>query len=154
MNKFFGLIFIFTIILFSCDSSRVFEEYVTVKGEHWDRDQIAVFEVPIYDTIHPMNLYINIRNTGNYPYSNLYLFVKITAPNQSLAIDTVECILADKKGKWLGKGIGDLFEIKHLYKKGVKFAQKGNYLFSIEQAMRDEKLCCINDIGVRIEKAN
>ncbi len=152
--KIIGVFFLFLSLL-SCDSNKVFEEYIEVENANWKKENVASFEIEIKDTITAHNLYINIRNTGNYAYSNLYLFVTMEGPNGSLLKDTVNCILADSRGKWLGKGIGDLWDLKIPYVGGFKFAQKGKYLVSLEQAMRvDDGLNGITDVGLRIEKTN
>jgi gliding motility-associated lipoprotein GldH len=65
----------------------------------------------------------------------------------------VQIILADERGKWLGKGLGDIWDYQQLYKENVRFAQKGEYIFEYEQAMRLEKLPFILDVGLRVEKA-
>jgi gliding motility-associated lipoprotein GldH len=86
--------------------------------------------------------------------SNLYLFVTTTAPSGHSVRDTVEVILADEKGKWLGSGLGDIWDLQQLYKQNVRFAQRGKYRFEYEQAMRTEKLPFVLDVGLRVEKAD
>jgi len=61
--------------------------------------------------------------------------------------------LANEKGKWLGSGIGDIYEIQIPYKKNVRFPYPGKYSFTFEQAMRIEELSFVYDVGLRIEKA-
>lgn len=155
-SKSFGLrssVFGLFLFLISCDSNKVFDQYMEVENATWKRENIAKFSVDIKDTTTTHNLYINLRNKGNYPYSNLYLFVKIEGPDGNFSIDTVNCILADKSGKWLGKGIGDLWDLQVPYIGGFKFAKSGEYQFSFEQAMRVENgLEGITDIGLRIER--
>lgn len=149
-----GFAFLTLITLFSCDNNKVYEEYIEVENAVWLKENIASFSFEATDTNRPHNLYVNVRNTGNYPYSNLYLFVTMQGPNGNLLRDTVNCILADNSGKWLGKGIGDLWDLQVPYIGGFKFAQKGEYTLSLEQAMRVENgLKGITDIGLRIEKA-
>lgn len=143
------------IAFFSCDNSKVYEEYIEVENSVWLKENTATFNFTATDTILRHNLYINVRNTGDYPYSNLYLFLSMKGPNGNVLRDTVNCILADNRGKWLGKGIGDLWDLQIPYIKDFKFAQKGEYSMSFEQAMRVEKgLKGITDIGLRVEKAN
>lgn len=143
------------LVLFSCDSNKVYEEYIEVENAIWQKENVATFNFEAKDTSLAHNLYVNIRNTGDYPYSNLYLFVTMQGPNGNLLKDTVNCTLADNSGKWLGKGIGDLWDLQIPYIKGFKFAQKGEYYMSFEQAMRVENgLKGITDIGLRVEKAN
>jgi gliding motility-associated lipoprotein GldH len=154
--KFCNATFLFalTAVLFSsCDPDRVFEKNIRIPDGIWDRNNLVHFEVVVEDTITPHNLYINVRNAGMYPVSNLYLFVTTTAPSGHMIKDTVQIILADERGKWLGKGLGDIWDYQQLYKENVRFAQKGEYIFEYEQAMRLEKLPFILDVGLRVEKA-
>ena len=137
----------------SCDPDRIFEKNIRIPDGIWDRNNPVRFEVVVEDTITPHNLYINVRNTGMYPVSNLYLFVTTIAPSGHTIKDTVQVILADERGKWLGKGLGDIWDNQKLYKEQVRFAQKGEYIFEYEQAMRLEKLPFILDVGLRVEKA-
>ena len=140
--------------LISCDSNKVYEEYIEVENAIWQKENVASFKFEAKDTSQAHNLYINVRNTGDYAYSNLYLFVTLQGPNGSLLKDTIDCKLADKSGKWLGNGIGDLWDLQMPYIGGFKFAQKGEYVFSLEQAMRVENgLDGITDVGLRVETA-
>jgi len=141
--------------LISCDTNKVFEEYIEVENATWEKENIASFEFLAQDTTIAHNIYINIRNTGSYPYSNLYLFVSMKGPDGGLLKDTVNCILADNRGKWKGTGVGDLWDLKIPYIGGFKFAQTGSYTVSFEQAMRVENgLNGITDVGLRVEKTN
>jgi gliding motility-associated lipoprotein GldH len=141
------------VLIFSCDPDRVYEKNIRIPDGIWDKNNPVRFELIVEDTITPHNLYINVRNTGMYPVSNLYLFVTTVAPSGHSIKDTVQIILADEKGKWLGKGLGDIWDNQQLYKENVRFAQKGKYIFEYEQAMRLEKLPFILDVGLRLEKA-
>lgn len=149
------LLFLLVVGLLSCDSNKVFEEYIAVENGVWLKENVASFEFEAQDTITAHNLYINIRNKGNYAYSNLYLFVTLQGPNGNVLKDTVNCVLADNRGKWLGSGIGDLWDLRVPYIGDFKFAQTGNYVVTLEQAMRVENgLEGISDVGLRVEKAD
>jgi gliding motility-associated lipoprotein GldH len=95
---------------------------------------------------------VDIRNKGNYPYSNLWLFLSIRSPDGKQVTDTVEFTLAEASGRWKGSGLGGLYDNQILYKKSVYFPHKGYYRFSLKQGMRDNVLKGINDIGIRVEK--
>lgn len=139
--------------LISCDADKVFEEYIEVDNANWQKENIASFEFAAKDTVTAHNLYINVRNTGSYAYSNIYLFVTMQGPNGGILKDTVNCVLADNRGKWLGSGVGDLWDLSIPYVGGFKFAQSGDYTVTLEQAMRvDNGLEGITDIGLRVEK--
>jgi len=139
--------------LVACDGNKVFEQYIEVENAVWEQNNVASFEFDIQDTTTAHNLYINVRNAGDYQYSNLYLFVSIKGPEGQTQKDTVNVQLADKRGKWMGKGVGDLWDLQMPYVGGFKFAKKGKYIVSYEQAMRDEGgIEGITDIGLRVEK--
>jgi gliding motility-associated lipoprotein GldH len=140
--------------LISCDPDRVYEKNIRIPDGVWHQDNIVIFDLAIEDTISAYNLYINIRNANLYPMSNLYLFITTTAPSGHSIKDTVEVVLADEKGKWLGSGLGDIWDLQQAYKKNIRFAQKGKYTFEYEQAMRMERLPFIMDVGLRVEKAD
>ena len=135
----------------SCNSGSVYHEYVTIEGGSWHRDSIFHFEAPIEDSISLNNFFINIRNNSDYPYSNLYLFVTTEFPNGHSTIDTIECILADKDGRWLGSGSGSIKDNKIMLQQALRFPLNGTYHFYLEQGMREEKLEGIEDIGFSIE---
>jgi gliding motility-associated lipoprotein GldH len=144
-------IFCGLIVLLSCDPGRVYEKNIKVPDGIWDKDNKLSFEVFIDDTLSGHNLYVNVRNTSLYPFSNLYLFIETTAPSGHTIRDTVEVILANERGKWLGSGLGDIWDLQQVYKENVRFAQRGNYSFQYQQAMRMDKLPFILDSGLRIE---
>ncbi len=139
-------------LMMSCDRNKVFEKYTRIDNYVWNYKNIIRFEPEINDTTTRHNIYILVRNATQYPYANLWVFVSTTAPNGDKDIDTVQCILADKNGKWLGDGMGDLWDNKILWKKNVRFPQIGRYSFQFEQGMRVENLPGIMDLGLRIEK--
>lgn len=144
---------VLVVLYTACDSQRVFEKNTELPDYVWDKNNILKFNVDIQDTISPHNLYINVRNSSSYQYNNLFLFVTTRSPKGAVVKDTVELTLADAKGQWLGKGLGDIWDNQIPYKTNVRFPFKGTYTFELEQAMRNAKLPFIMDAGIRIEKA-
>ncbi len=136
----------------SCDRSRFYDHSVKVPAEGWHLDSTKVFEIQVNDTIQPFNFYINLRNNNDYGYSNFYLFLNTKLPNRDFARDTIELILAERSGKWLGKGFGRYRDHQILIRDNLVFPFKGAYLFEIEQAMRDTLLVGIENVGIRIER--
>lgn len=123
----------------------------------WGQGQRLGDTFEVTDTIHPHHFFITLRNTADYPYSNLYLFVHTHFPNGRKSRDTVECILTDRAGRWLGSGNGFVFDQKIItnqvmYKYKKKFPLKGEYKIELEHAMRPDTIYEILDVGVRIEK--
>ncbi|MFN8143472.1 MAG: gliding motility lipoprotein GldH [Bacteroidia bacterium] len=141
-------------LLSSCDSKVVFEKNISLPDNHWEEGNIVHLETSIEDTATPHNIYINVRNAGGYQFRNLFVFFTTTTPKGEMERDTIELILADERGKWLGEGLGDIWDNRILFKKNFHFPQAGIYKFDLQQAMRVPILPQIMDAGVRIEKAN
>ncbi|HTX87746.1 MAG TPA: gliding motility lipoprotein GldH [Bacteroidales bacterium] len=141
-----------SLITGSCDSRRFFEENKSIAGGVWNTRDKLLFEVNIRDTVSLFNIFLNVRNSGDYPYSNLYFFIHTRFPAGKVTGDTMECQLADYDGKWLGSGIGSVKFNRFLFQQGVRFRHPGTYVFEVEQAMREDPLKGIRDVGIRIEK--
>jgi len=146
-----SLILLSLLLCLSCDKYGVYEKFVSIEGQSWNSSSILHFDVNMADTSQAYDVLLSVRNTGNYEFSNLYLFVTAHSPNGSFVRDTVEIILADEHGKWLGKGAASVFTTYHPYRKNIKFPLRGIYTFDIEQAMWIKDLKSITDIGLRIE---
>ena len=150
--KFSFLLMALGTLFISCDSARVFEKNIDLPDYSWDTKNKISFEVTIDDTIPQNNFFINVRHASQYPYANLNVFVTIKFPNGKLAQDTVNCILADVNGKWLGDGMGDIWDFQSVWKHNIKFPITGKYIFEIEHAMRMDQVPFVMDMGLRIEK--
>ncbi|NOR76679.1 MAG: gliding motility lipoprotein GldH [Draconibacterium sp.] len=156
MNKFIFQVIIAGFLLtifFACNNTNMaFEEYKPIPENGWHKDSVAIFNIPITDTLQNHNLYINTRNDIKYKYSNLWLFIEIIQPGKIGITDTLELLLADQRGKWLGEGFGGIKTQQVVYKSGVFFPVSGEYTVNIRHGMRDETLNGITDIGFRVEK--
>ncbi len=148
------LLLLITIVIIAtgCDRQKVFEQFYSIPGHKWASKEPVVFNVNIDDTASSMNVMISIRNTGQYQFSNLYLFVTAFAPDGSQITDTTEIILADTHGKWLGKGSAAVYTLYHPFRENIRFSRRGIYRFRLEQAMWVKELEHISDVGLRIEK--
>lgn len=143
------------LIMFSaCNMSALFDENVTIDKAKWSKDDIIEYDLVISDTLSQYDFYINLRNTADYRFQNLYIFLTTRFPNNNITRDTIEFILADQAGKWLGKGWGNLKENDILLKSNLTFPLTGDYSFLVQHAMRADTLNGINNIGIRIEKSN
>jgi len=151
MNKCFWAIII-SLLIVACTSNDVYFQYSAINSKGWSKDSLYGFDIPINDTLATYNVYLNIRNRGEYPYQNLWLFLSKTTPDKIQSKDSIECYLADQRGKWLGSGIGSIMEMPVLYQQNVRFKKIGIYHYKIVHGMRDTILNGINDIGMRVEK--
>lgn len=144
---------LFIISLLACNNESVFNQYKTIPKGEWNRDSLLLFQVPVTDTLLNHNLFINVRNDIEYKYSNLWLFIEIKQPGDTIAVkDTFEITLSDPTGKWLGTGFGGIKTNEMLYRQNVYFPVLGIYEIQIQHGMRGKLLEGITDVGVRVEK--
>ena len=146
------------LVCVSCDSNRIFDTYKSVPNK-WHKDSIISFKVTPPDSTNAYNLFVNLRNTNDYKYNNLFLIVEMSFPHGKIIKDTLEYRMADPTGELLGIGLMGVKENKLWYKEQVIFEEKGDYMVNIQHAMRENgkvngviELEGITDIGFRIEK--
>jgi gliding motility-associated lipoprotein GldH len=150
------LIFLVAVLTYSCNRKIVFSDYRALKGSKWHQDSVLRFDMTVPDSSKIYNLFLNVRNEGRYGYSNLWLFVKIIPPKGKVLNDTIELSLANPEGKWLGYGLGDIYDMKYPYKQTTIFPSAGYYRFEVRQGMRTEDgiLRGIRDFGMTLDRAN
>ncbi len=142
------------LLLWSCDADRFYDQSLELPKDGWHKDSTAGFTVQVDDTTRAYDFYVTLRNNDDYPYRNFYLFLITTLPNKNMTRDTLELILANREGKWLGKGFGAIKDNQIMVRQNLVFPLSGTYHFRILQAMRQDKLKGITDVGIRITYAD
>ncbi|MDR1403905.1 MAG: gliding motility lipoprotein GldH [Tannerellaceae bacterium] len=148
-----SVVFFMCLFLFSCGKNQtVYNQYQTIEHSTWEKNKEYYFTFQIDDTTIPYHITLEIRNNNLYPYQNLWLFLDEESPAGLMVRDTMEYMLADDFGKWLGSGIS-LFQTSFPIKTNYLFSKTGRYTFGFRQGMRSDTLRGIQEIGLRIEKA-
>tara|TARA_B110001454_G_C12573451_1_gene372930 strand:+ start:225 stop:716 length:492 start_codon:yes stop_codon:yes gene_type:complete len=154
-----GTISLIILCLVACDANRVYDSYVSISNQSWEKEKAISFSFNVKDTIQQRDLFINIRNNNSYAFSNLFLITELNFPNGKKIVDTLEYEMADSTGRFLGAGFTEIKENKLFYKEKVVFPTMGYYKISISQAMRKNgeidgvlALEGITEVGFRIEK--
>lgn len=156
-----NLFFVLTIILLavSCKDDSVFHQYEDLT-QSWHKDSAVVFKFEYPDTTAAHDLFITLRNTNEYAFSNLFLITEMQFPHGRTVKDTLEYEMAKPDGTWLGSGFGDIRDNKLWYKEGVRFNEEGTYTFKVWQAMRRGQdvvpvttLEGVRSVGLRIEES-
>jgi gliding motility-associated lipoprotein GldH len=135
------------------DPKAVFDQNNAVPDHNWTYLNKFNYSVKIDDEKIPYNLYMNLRVTADYKYSNIFVLITQTGPDKKAEVRRYELKLANKDGEWLGKGSGNLYNYQAPYRINYKFPAKGVYHITIEQNMRDNPLREASDVGLRVEKA-
>lgn len=157
-KKLFGLIALSVLwITASCSGNDFFNEYQSVQNG-WDKEDVKLFDFESLDTISEYKSYINIRTNNEYPFSNLFLIVKMFPPEGDAVVDTLQYQMANPDGTMLGSGFTDVKEHKLVWRNQLKLKKQGIYKIEIEHAMRKVRelkgeavLNGITEIGLQIQ---
>ncbi len=151
LGAFFTL-FLLVVGLTSCGKKLFYDDVQALPKEGWSKNQKLRFNMEVNDTTSTFQFAMHIRNDLNYRYSNVYFFLETQFPNGNITRDTLECIVADPYGKWLGSGYGNLRQNLIVLNPSIKFPLTGQYTFNVEHAMREDVLEGIADIGLHVER--
>ena len=131
-----------------------YQRQVPIPQNQWDYTFRPVFKFEIKDTGAHYQPYFIIQHTQAYPYSNLWMWMYIKSPGDSIGKkERVNVTLADPTGKWKGRGMGAIYEERVYLNLGdsVRFRQAGVYEIAVEQNMRINPLPEILHVGLRVE---
>jgi len=142
-------------VFFSCNTIDLYEKTIPIPKHEWSSSFKPQFRFTIKDTAVPYEVYIILRHTDRYNYNNIWLNLYTQAPGDSLQKIQYELPLASKEKGWLGSAMDDIYEhriaITPQNQKSY-FKKPGEYVFTIEQIMREDPLQQIMDVGLRLEK--
>lgn len=151
-NKSILLPLLFIIALTACDSNTMYHSFLHLSKEGWGKSDTLTFKSPIADSLATYRIFVEVRNREDYPYNNLYLFISHNTQDSTVFVtDTIKYTLADKSGKWLGTGLGSLYQSSSSYT-FIAPKRSGNLTFKISHGMRDNILKGVNDIGIQIKQ--
>lgn len=149
----FLFVVLLAIVLASCqDQSAIVDTNIELDKHNWSYTEKVKIPLSIESADIPYNLYLNLRHTSDYKYSNIFLLIHITGPDGKKSTERREFKLALPDGEWLGSGSGNLYSYQILFKEDFKFPLKGKYIIELEQNMRDNPLDHITDAGIRVER--
>jgi len=142
------------VLLCACDDKRVFEDNRDLASKSWYVDSVLTFQFEVKEPEKPYNLLINIRNSENYPYYNLFQRYYLSdSSGQELKSQQTELILMDPKtGRPLGKGLGDIYSHQFELLGNFTFPKKGKYTIKLKQYMRENPLPEVYSVGFRLEE--
>ena len=153
------LTIIFTVIFLGCNDNIIYREFINL-GKSWPLSKKVSFNIDktSFNIDYDYDIYIHLRNNNKYQYSNIFLIGIIKDSINIIEKDTLEYVMANSEGKWLGKGFSSLKESKLWWKSNYKLPDVNTLTFEIDQVTRkngsqyqDNDLIGIVDIGLSIE---
>jgi gliding motility-associated lipoprotein GldH len=151
LKKLFGLIF-FGTFLSGCGTLDVYEKMASFPTHEWKNSSRPVFTFTINDTVSAYHIFVIFRHEDAYHFNNLWINISTQAPKDTVKTQLINIPLADNKKGWLGSGMDDVFEHRARITRMPVKLKKGNYTFTLQQAMREEPLQFVLNAGIRVEK--
>lgn len=151
MNRYFlGLVIL--ISFFSCQESSAIYDSKKPLNNSWGQKKEIDFHFSGEEQGERVSMFFVLRNNNEYPFSNIYLFTELKAPQGQKIIDTLEYQVAYPDGKWIGSGMGEIKQNTFIYKENIALKDTGEYQLKVKQAMRENPLVGLEDISLIVEK--
>jgi len=138
-------------LLAGCTQIDLHEQHTPVPDFKWQQDFAVKGNFHISDTSSAYRIYIILRHTDNYRYSNIWLNLGFRNPGDTMRYRKLELTLANDAGGWEGAGMNDIWEVRKLIYLH-RFSKPGEYRYEIKQIMRDNPLAGIMSVGIRVQK--
>ena len=142
--------------LSSCDTMDLYERVVPIPQHQWQSSYKPSFTFHIKDTAVTYQVFLIVRHNNQYRYNNIWVNLSAKGPVDSIQKFKLELPLANKEG-WLGTGMDDIYEHRINItpaNDNFYFRKSGEYVFTLEQVMREDPLQQVLDVGLRLEKKN
>ena len=143
-------LFCFFLILTSCLDNPLYEKNISINNYSWNYQQTPEFNVHVANTDQHFDLFLNLRHTSHYKYSNISLLIEEVSPKKQTKEYRVELKLTTPDGRWKGAGTGNILSNQVLFLKDHHFADTGEHTFRIKQNMRINPLPEIVDVGLKV----
>ncbi len=123
-------------------------------GKGWTLHDTIMWVANFPDTFSAYNMYYYLRMRADYPYYNFYLFLWHKRYGDTLWMkDTVELILADKMGNWLGSVKNNIVENKILFRRNFRPSTTNKYVIKVVHGLRMDtvkEVIAFGVIGTRV----
>lgn len=122
-------------MIFCCCSNEIgFYEFKDF-SDGWKSSETVTFIINKTPDLEG-DVFINLRNDNNYMYSNIFLITSLIKDGVEIRKDTLEYLMTDKKGKFLGNGFGNVKESILYWQEDYPFSSKSKYSLSMNHAVR------------------
>lgn len=135
----------------SCTTIDLYEKNIAIPKHSWSSSFKPEFTFTITDTTALYQLFFVIRHTEKYNFNNIWINLYSQPPGDTLHKARYELPLATNDKGWLGTGMDDIYEHRIALTNLQPF-KPGTYKFIIEQAMREDPLQNVWNVGMRVEK--
>ncbi|WP_118193457.1 gliding motility lipoprotein GldH [Albibacterium indicum] len=146
-------IWLYTLVfcgLIACKDQPLIDQNKNITERRWFREQEQYFTVKVDQPATSYDLFLNLRNSIDFQFSDLYLQIQQKNPDSSRFNYSVKIKMTNGEGLWRGNGSGTIYSQQVRFLSDYQFPDSGTYIFSIKQNMRANPVEGIHDVGFRI----
>jgi len=148
------LISLFLVGLTSCSKGLIYEKYLEIDQKSWEYENPVTFEVEVEKPEDSYDLYVNLRHSNDYPYSNLWLMLYTLPPEGQPTQQRLELKLARPDGSWIGNSLGGTITHEIRVRSNMELPAAGTYTYTIQHDMRMNQVPAVSHVGIRLSKAD
>ena len=138
----------------SCSDNTIYKTKQEINGEYWTYEDAISFSLEAPDTINWYELGLDVEHSSEFSFQNLYLNIDTGFPSDTILTDLINLDLAKKSGEWNGRCSSSSCTNPFILKQRFKFEELGNYSFSFKQASRQDSLQGIQNLSLKLKKAD
>ena len=127
LNRF--LIIVLAIVLNSCETTEFLKF-----SDGWKNTEPVEFNFK--GDLNSKNISLILRHNNDYDYANIFLITELNSTQSLTQTDTLEFLLSNPSGQWLGDKKLTLIEHKLPYKQSIILAKDSLYSLKVRSSMR------------------
>lgn len=141
------------IIMAACSSPTEHSGFTTISSHGWIYGDTVSFTPEPSDSLpyEGCDVAIVVRNNNNYEYSNLWLRLDYHG-SDTIHTDTLNIVLADEFGNWLGKGIGGSYHLTDTVMRNIDLDPAKE--IKVCHIMRTDTLEGIEQVGIIVYQSS
>lgn len=132
------------------DRHSRYSDFVRIDSEGWAYGDTVKVRPTRLDSVDMRRLAVAVRHDNDYPYRNLWLEVSYHTGHSTVR-DTIELMLADIYGRWLGRGFGPSYQLSQPLQ--ARFRIPDSTEISLRHIMRCDTLRGIEQVGIEVVSA-
>lgn len=137
----------------SCGKKPMYSDTHEFQNGVWSSGAMPAFEFEAKDSTKTYDLSFLLRINNEYDFQNIWILMHTDKPDGSFSTDTVNLLLSDERGRWLGKKSGPVYSYQAIFGREHYFKPTGKYKIRMEHAVMEPNLRGVLDLSLLVEES-
>lgn len=152
MYKLKTLLFLITVLLMSCNSNSIYNEFNSnFESNRWNSAEEVSFDFENTNDTEPVSIKLHIGHIYDFQFANVPMEVTVVSPNGSSETINLDVRFKDESGKDIADCTGDICDLFVPIMEKTTLI-KGKYKFVVKNKFSSPFLPNILGVGLLIEK--